>query len=130
MPLTRMKAEKSRPMAVSPTPKADLIWSLLPRTMYWSIPSTNRVNPTTHMGQLLMTTRPAGLPPACAVLTTGPPPMSRAGASRPGPSLHNSIRLLKSWCAPVRVKKLSFLGEWLLPQQHNPPGGELLESAQ
>ena len=50
-----MKAEKSSPMAVSPTPKAALIWSLLPRTMYWSIPSTNRVRPTTHMGQLLIT---------------------------------------------------------------------------
>src|SRR3984957_16814851 len=57
MPLTRMKAEKSSPMAVSPTPKAALIWSLLPRTMYWSIPSTNRVSPTTHMGQLPITIR-------------------------------------------------------------------------
>ena len=57
MPFTRMKAEKSSPMAVSPTPKAALIWLLLPRTMYWSIPSTKRVRPTTHMGQLVTTMR-------------------------------------------------------------------------
>ena len=42
---------------MSPTPKAALIWSLLPRTMYWSIPSMKRVNPTTHMGQLVTTMR-------------------------------------------------------------------------
>ena len=59
MPFTRMKAEKSSPMAVSPTPKAVLIWLLLPRTMYWSIPSTKRVSPTTHMGQLVTTMRRA-----------------------------------------------------------------------
>src|ERR1700728_4807707 len=80
MPLTRMNAENSSPMAVSPTPKAALIWSLLPRTMYWSIPSTNRVRPTTHMGQLLMTMRRADRvdpSPVCAELTTGPPPVAR-----------------------------------------------------
>ena len=52
MPLTRMKAENNTPMAVSPTPKACLIWSLLPRTMYWSTPSIISVKPMTHMGQL------------------------------------------------------------------------------
>ena len=91
-----MKAENSTPMAVSPTPKAALIWLLLPRTMYWSMPSMNRVNPTTHMGQLLITMRRAVPAPAGAVrlrprvagasgrasvpalvLTTGPPPVAR-----------------------------------------------------
>ena len=80
-------------MAVSPTPKDALIWSLLPRTMYWSIPSTNKVSPTTHMGQLLITMRrgtavgpgpvgsgtSGGIRGACAVLTTGPPPVARWG---------------------------------------------------
>ncbi len=62
IPLTRMKAENNTPMAVSPTPKAALIWLLLPRTMYWSIPSTNRVNPTTHMGHVVTTMRRGNFP--------------------------------------------------------------------
>ncbi len=59
MPLTRMKAENSRPICQSPTPKDALIWLELPRTMYWSIPSMKRVKPTTHIGQLETTTRRA-----------------------------------------------------------------------
>ncbi len=110
IPLTRMKAEKSSPMAVSPTPKAALIWSLLPRTMYWSIPSMKRVNPMTHMGQLVTSMRrgaptpgadraspmpvepaagaPSGVRPTSAVLTTGSSPAARrsppSGPQPPG----------------------------------------------
>ncbi len=74
-------------MAVSPTPKAALIWSLLPRTMYWSIPSMNRVNPMTHMGQLVTNMR-RGVRPTSAVLATGSSPAARqsplSGPQPPG----------------------------------------------
>jgi hypothetical protein len=68
--------------------------------MCWSIPSTKRVNPTTHIGQLVTTIRRAdratsspatggagdrsGVCRASAVLTTGPPPVAR-GTPRLGP---------------------------------------------
>ena len=51
---------------MSPTPKAALIWLLLPRTMYWSIPSMKRVNPTTHMGQFVTTMRRGEAAVRCA----------------------------------------------------------------
>ena len=84
MPLIRMKAEKSTPMAVSPTWKACLIWSLSPRMMYWSRASMNRVKPMTHIGQSVIDIVRWLRPPAPTVVTCALP--------LPGPCAGGPIR--------------------------------------
>ncbi len=122
MPFTRMKAEKSSPIWVSPTPNAALIWLLLPRTMYWSIPSMKRVKPTTHMGQFVTTIRRGEAAVRCAAGAV--PDTTDSATAAPDPSAGTATAGERSGVGPASATLTSdpFSARPVCPWPQPPPG--------